>query len=455
MTILVFLASLCGSMALGMPVAFALLVCALALMLWLGIFDAQIIAQNMIIGADNFQLLAVPFFLLAGELMNKGGLSKRIVQFALTFVGHIHGGLGYVAIFAAIIMAALSGSAAADTAALAAILIPMMRLAGYDIPRSAGLIASGGIIAPVIPPSIGFILFGVAANVSITQLFLAGIFPGLLMGLSLAVAWAIVCRRDKLATLPRIGLGGRLRAGRDGFFALMMPFIILGGIKFGIVTPTEAAVIAVAYAFLVGMFVYGELKWRDLYGVFLAAAKMTAVVMFLVASALASAWLITQANIPAELRGVLHPLMDSPILFMLVIMALVLVVGTALDFAPTVLILTPVLMPLVREVGRINGIPSYDVYFGVLFIMNNAIGLITPPVGIVLNVVCGVARESMSRVMRGVLPFLAAQSAVLFLLVLFPDLVIQPLRWLRGQIGFLELMAMFVTWPFRVLGLAG
>lgn len=427
MTVAIFLLSLCGAMALGMPIAFALIVCAVCLMLWLGVFDTQIIAQNMIIGADSFQLLAIPFFLLAGELMNAGGLSKRIVNFALSLVGHLHGGLGYVAIFASIIMASLSGSAAADTAALASILLPMMRQAGYDTGRSAGLIASGGIIAPIIPPSIGFIVFGVAANLSITRLFLAGIVPGLLIGLALVIAWFIVCRHDQIKVLPRRTGAERLKATWDGSLALLMPIAILGGIRFGIVTPTEAAVIATVYALVVGMFVYRELKVKDLYDVALTAAKTTSAVMLLVAAAVVSAWLITQANIPAELSSILAPFMDNKTVLMIIIMLLVMVVGTALDFTPTVLILTPVLMPVIKQAG------IDPIYFGVLFIINNAIGLITPPVGIVLNVVCGVARIPMSLVIKGVWPFLVAQSIMMFLMILFPQLVTVPLAWLSGR----------------------
>ena len=426
MTAGVFVFSLLGAMALGMPIAFALLVCAVALMMLQGSVDTTILSQKIIEGADSFPLLAIPFFMLAGELMNAGGISRRIVNFALAFVGHIRGGLGIVAIVAAVIMAAISGSAAADAAALATMLIPMMRQAGYNIPRSAGLISAGGVIAPVLPPSIGMIIFGVVANVSIGKLFMAAIVPGLLMGVSLLVAWMIVARKDEVAVLPRMPMRERAKVAVNSTWALVMPVGIVGGMKFGVFTPTEAAVVAAVYAFVVGMFVYRELRWNAIYPLIVSAAKTTAVVVFLIACALVSGWLITASDIPQQVSELLQPFVDSPILLMAIMMLLVVIVGTALDFAPTLLILTPVLMPLVREAG------IDPVYFGVLFIMNNAIGLITPPVGIVLNVVCGTAKLSMSELMKGIMPFLLAEVAVLFLLVLFPSIVLVPLRWLTG-----------------------
>lgn len=429
MTVAVFVFSLLGAMALGMPIAYALLVCGVCLMAFLtgtgvlNAFDAQILAQRFVDGADNFPLLAVPFFLLAGEFMNAGGLSKRIVDLGVAWVGHFRGGLGYVAVVAAIIMASLSGSAVADTAALAAILIPMMRAAGYDVARSAGLVAAGGIIAPVIPPSIGFILFGVAGNVSITKLFLAGIVPGVMMGIAIGIAWWWVAKRENVQPAPKLPMIRRLGITVNSIFAIALPVIIIGGMKAGVFTPTEAAVVAAVYAFIVGKFIYRELQWSQIYGLFLAAGKTTAVVMFLVSAAMVSAWLITIANIPGEVANLLSPFMDNKMLLMFVMMVLIVIVGTALDFAPTVLILTPVLMPVVLKAG------IDPVYFGVLFIMNNAIGLITPPVGTVLNVVCGVARISMDDAFKGVMPFLIAQLIVLFLLVLFPQIVMTPLGW--------------------------
>jgi tripartite ATP-independent transporter DctM subunit len=311
----------------------------------------------------------------------------------------------------------------ADTAALAALLLPMMKNAGYSVNRSAGLIAAGGIIAPVIPPSIGFIIFGVAGNVSITKLFLAGIVPGILMGLAVGATWWWVAKKEQVQPAPSMPMAERFKVTAEGALALALPIVIIGGMKMGVFTPTEAAVVAAVYSFVVGMFVYRELKVSALYHLILAAGKTTSVVMFLVAAAMVSAWLITVANIPAEVTKMLEPFMGNKVLLMLIIMLLIVVVGTALDFTPTVLILTPVLMPVIKQAG------IDPVYFGVLFIMNNAIGLITPPVGTVLNVVCGVAKISMDDSFKGVMPFLLAELAVLFLLVLFPDIVLVPLKW--------------------------
>lgn len=424
MLILIFVVSLLAAMALGMPIAFALLVCSMAMMWYMDFFDAQILAQNMLSGADSFPLIAIPFFVLAGELMNAGGLSRRIVDVAGAWVGHFPGGLGYVAIFACVIMASLSGSAIADTAAVAALLIPMMRKAGYNIPRASGLIASGGIIAPIIPPSIGFVMVGVVGNISITKLFIAGIAPGLMMALALVAVWAFQARRDSMPRGERKTTAQRVSATLAGFWALLMPVIIVGGLKAGYFTPTEAAVVAVFYALFVGFVVYRELKLSQLYGLLLSAGKTSAIVMFLVAAAQVSAWLIAAANIPMMVADILQPLIDNPVLLMLAIMVLVFAVGTALDFAPTILILIPVLMPTVRMAG------IDPVYFGVLFVMNNAVGLITPPVGTVLNVVCGIARQRLDPVMKAIVPYLGAQMLILLLLILFPQLVLAPLHFL-------------------------
>lgn len=427
MTLLIFITSLCAGIAIGVPIAHSLVLCGVALMLYMNFFSAQIVSQNLILGIDDFLLLAIPFFILAGEIMNAGGLSRRIIDVAIAFLGHLKGGLGYVAIMSALILASLSGSAIADSAALAAILVPLMRQARYDDGLSVGLMAAGGITAPVIPPSIAFVVYGSIANVSIRELFFAGIVPGILMALSLVVAWAFVMRRQEPQMLERLGWPERGRALLAGIPALVLPIVVVGGLRKGWFTPTEAAVIAVAYATFVGAFVYRELSLAKLYLCLVSAAKTSAAVMFLIGASGVSAWLITTANLPQEIIRLLDPIMDQKMLLMIVLTIMLLVVGTALDFTPTMLILMPMLVPVCKTAG-------IDlVYFGVVFVMAGAIGMLTPPVGNVLNVVASVARTPMERVIVGVTPFLIAQTMVLWLIVLVPAVVTVPLDFMMGR----------------------
>ncbi|RYF39886.1 MAG: TRAP transporter large permease, partial [Comamonadaceae bacterium] len=268
--------------------------------------------------------------------------------------------------------------------------------------------------------------FGVAGNVSISKLFMAAIVPGLLIGGALWVTWAWLVRREDIVPPPRKSGAEVFKAFREATWALILPVIILVGLRLGVFTPTEAAVVAAVYALLVSTVIYRELKLSQLYGVFVSSAKTSAIVMFLIAAAMVSAWLITVANLPGMVVDLLKPVMGNPILLMAAIMVLVMVVGTAMDMTPTILILTPILMPVVKAAG------IDPVYFGVLFIINNSIGLVTPPVGTVLNVVAGVGKMRMDDVTRGVIPFMLAEFAVMFLMVLFPAIVTVPAKWLSG-----------------------
>jgi TRAP-type transport system large permease protein len=423
MSIAIFLSTLVGLMVFGMPVAFALILTGVALMYQLNFFDAQLVAQNMIAGADIYPLMAVPCFILAGELMNAGGISKRVIGLAASMVGHIRGGLGFVAIGATLLLGCFSGSALADTAAVATILIPMMRDNGYPVPRSAGLIAAGGVIAPIVPPSMPFIIFGVATNTSISALFIAGIVPALLRAGGLVMVWTLLSRNMTAAVQPRRSWAERGRALVDSIWALILPVIIVGGLRGGIFTPTEASAVAAVYALVVSLFVYREVKFSQLTDLFVKAARTTATVMFLCAAAFVSSYMVTLADLPAQVTDLLSPMLGHPRLLMAAVMVLLLAIGSVMDLTPTILVLGPVLMPLVMKAG------IDPTYFGVMFILVGTLGLIHPPVCTVLNVVCGIARISLESATRGVWPFLLIEGILVFLFVAYPGFITVPMAW--------------------------
>jgi TRAP-type transport system large permease protein len=423
MTIGVFLGALIGLMTLGMPIAFALILTGVVLMYHLNFFDAQLVAQNMLAGADVYPLMAVPCFILAGEIMNAGGISRRIINLAVSMVGHIQGGLGYVAIAATLLLGAFSGSALADTAAVATLLIPMMREHGYPVPRSAGLIAAGGVIAPIVPPSMPFIIFGVTTNTSISSLFVAGIVPALLRALGLVVVWNLLAKKMTVTLQPKSTWKERKDALVDALWALILPVIIVGGLKGGFFTPTEAAAAAAVYALFVSLFVYREVSFRQLAGLFVNAARTTSTVMFLCAAAFVASYMVTLADLPAQVTDVLGPLVAYPRILVGAVMVLLLAVGTVMDLTPTILVMGPVLMPIMVKAG------VDPTYFGVMFILVGTLGLIHPPVCTVLNVVCGVAKISLESATRGVWPFLLVETILVFLFVIFPKFITLPMTW--------------------------
>ncbi|MBP8215113.1 MAG: TRAP transporter large permease subunit [Propionivibrio sp.] len=425
LSFVVFIVGMLTLMGIGMSMALALVLTGAAMAWTLDFWDTQLLAQNLVAGVDSFPLLAVPFFILAGELMNSGGISRRIIDMAQAWVGHIRGGLGFVTIAAAILMASMSGSALADTAALATILLPMMRKQGYPMNTSAGLVASGGIIAPIIPPSMPFVIYGVTTNTSISLLFLSGIVPGLIMAIGLIIAWKVELRRIDLPEGKPQPMRQRLKTSVKAFWAMLMPVIIIGGMKTGIFTPTEAAVVAAFYALVVALFIHREMKVVEIYEVLLRAAKTTGIVMFLCAGAQVASYMITLADLPGVLINWLGPLVESPRFLVAVMMIAQVMIGMVLDLTPTILIFAPVMLPIAVKAG------VDPIYFGLMFVLNGSIGLITPPVGTVLNVIAGVGKMPIHHVIRGVSPFLITYLCILVMFVIFPQIVTAPVAWMR------------------------
>lgn len=432
MIIAIFIASMLVGIIIGLPIAVALLLCAVATALALGGGDANptIIARTLMQGSDSVTMMALPFFVLAGEIMNRGGLTKRIIAFCNIFIGRVRGGLGYVTILACLMFASLVGSAVAACAALGAILIPMMANSGYNREKAAALTASANLVAPIMPPSVPMIVYGIAAGVSIKSLFMGGIAPAIYLTIIASVVWFFVSRKKGVVpdteTVSKPTPKEAVKIILAGMWALFLPVIILVGLRSGYFTATEAGVIACVYAILIGLFVYRELKIKDLMKAFVASAKMSAVVMFLAAAANCAAYFMTISRIPQMMTSGLEGLVERPTLLMFVLMCIVVVVGLAMDVVPSILILTPIMLPLVKAAG------IDPVYFGIVFVLMNVLGLTSPPVGPVLNVACATGKVKMDKIILPTMPYFIAQTILCFLLALVPALVEVPLRWLGG-----------------------
>jgi len=402
---------------LDFPIAAALGISSVATILAFDLAPLELVPQQLLSATDSWTLLAVPFFILAGNLLAKTAISERLVHLARVVVGQLPAGLAMVAVVVSIFFAGISGSGPADTAALGAILIPAMEKAGYDKRSAAALMAAGGGIGIIIPPSIALLIYGVVANASVTRLFVAGILPGLLVGASLfAVSYFLFGRDPRIRPEKRGSLREIAQAARQAMWGLLAPAIILGGIYGGVFTATEAATVAVVYGVAVGFFIHRDLRFADLPAILAETASTTGVVMLLVCTASLFAWVLNTSGIAAAAAAGLTGLAAGKVTGLLVINGILLVAGCFMDAISIYYVLLPILLPVVRALG-------IDlVHFGVVMTVNLAIGQITPPVGVNLFVACGIARISMREISRAVLPMVAAQVAALLAISYWPGL---------------------------------
>lgn len=407
------------------PIAFALGISALIYIVFYCPVSPVIVAQKMFTSIDSFPLTAIPFFILAGGIMEHGGLSKRLTDFGNSLVGFITGGLAHVSVVASMFFAGISGAAAADTAAIGSVMIPAMARRGYPPSFAAALEACAGTIGVMIPPSIPLIFYGVLASASITKLFLGGAVPGVIMGFTLmGISYAFAKKRG-YPREPFQGFRSFWISFRRAFLALMIPVVVLGGIIGGIVTPTEAAVIAVVYALILGMVIFKELKTSDLYPILVRAMINSAQVLFIISVASIFAWVITRELIPHKIATLLTDFSSHRWVILLIINIILLIVGCFLDTGSALIIFVPVLLPLIEKLG-------IDlVYFGVVVVVNLAIGMVTPPVGICLFVSCSIAKIDLETISRAVYPFVIGMMGVLFLITYVPSLI----TWLPGLLG--------------------
>lgn len=403
---------------LSVPISIALGLSSMIAVLLHTDLSLMVVVQKIFGGVNSFTLMAIPFFILAGNMMAAGGVSKRLVNFASSLIGRVTGGLALVSTIACTFFGAISGSAPATTAAIGAVMVDPMEQKGYSKEFAAATVAASGTIGLLIPPSITMVLYGVISGVSIGKLFLAGIIPGLLMCCTLMLVEYVISKKRGYRGEEPASFKDIIESFKKSILALLMPLIILGGIYGGIFTPTEAAVVAVVYGLVIGLFVYKELNVKKIFKILQDSGKSTSVILYLVATAHIFSYILASEEIPQQLATFLLSVSDNPLVIQLMIMIALLIAGTFLDNAVAIVLLTPIFYPIVAQVG------IDPVFFGVLMVFALAVGQITPPVGLCLFVSCNISKISIEKLSKAIVPFLVALIVLLLVLNVIPDVIL-------------------------------